>query len=113
MLTDRGWADGREGAGKWRRRRWWSGFPPSSTLINQRGVQAVGLTAHVEQVAASSVIAVHLVAPATAAGEAAVVGVTGMRGGAAGLGGVRRRCSLVARNWRQSEKVWELQVAFV
>lgn len=113
MLTNGGWADGREGAGKWRRRR--PGFPPSA-LITQRRVQALGLMARVEQVAAasaSSAIAGHLVAPATTAREAAVVGITGMRGGAAGLGVVRRRCGLLGRNWRQSEKVWELQVAFV
>lgn len=112
MLTNRGRADGREGAGKRRR----PGFPPSPTLMSQRRVQALGLMAGGEQVAAasaSSLVAVHPISPATTAREAAVVGVTGVRGGAAGHGVVRRRCSLVGRNGRQSEKVWELQVAFV
>lgn len=114
MVTRRGWVDGREGAGEWRSGR--SDFPPSSTIMSQCRVQALGLMARVEQVAAASapsVIAVHLIAPATTAREAAVVRVTGMRGGAAGLGVVRRSCGLVGRNWRQSEEVWELQVALV
>lgn len=70
--------------------------------------------AHVEQVSAAfPVVAVRLIAPATVAREAAVVGVTGIRGGAAGLRVVGRRRSLVGCCWRQAQKVWELQVAFV
>lgn len=113
-MLSRGWADGREGAGKR-----WSGrsdLPPSPGIVTQRRVQALGLMARTEQVAAASaasVVAVRRVAPATTAGEAAVVGVTGMRGGAAGLGVIRRRRGLVGRNGRQSEKVRELQVALV
>lgn len=120
MLTNRGWADGREGAGKWRRKRRRPGFPPSSTLVAQRRVQALGLmAARGEQVAAAAAfsVTVHLIAPtpagAAAGGEAAVVGVPGMGGGAAGPGVVPGRRSLVGRCRRQAEEVWELQVVFV
>lgn len=62
---------------------------------------------------ASPVVAVGLVASAAAGGEAAVGGVTGARGGAAGLRAVRRRHGLVGRPWRQAQEVGELQVALV
>lgn len=62
---------------------------------------------------ASPVVGVGLVAPPSAAREAAVGGVTGVRGGAAGLGVARRRRGLVGRRWRQAQEVGELQVALV
>lgn len=112
-----GRVDGGDGA---RKRRGWPAFPPPSALSSQRGVQALGLMARVEQVAAappasssSPVIAIGLISPATAAGEAAVVGVTGVRGGATGLSVVGRRRGPVGCHRRQAQKVWELQVAFV
>lgn len=70
--------------------------------------------ARVEQVGATCpVVAFRLIAPATAAGEAAVVRVAGIRGGATGLRVVGRRRRLVGCYWRQAQEIWELQVAFV
>lgn len=111
-LANLGWVDWGYGARKWRG----SGFPPSSTFSAQCRVQALGLMARAEQVGAASsspVIAVCLIALATTAREAAIVGVTGIRGRATGLGVVGRRHSLVRYHWWQAQKVWELQVAFV
>lgn len=106
-----GWVDGGDGGGeRWRR----LGFPARSALRAERRVQAVGLMARAEQVRAAqtaAVVAVCLVAPPTAAGEAAVV--AGVRGGAGGLGVVGRRRILLGCHRRQAQKVRELQVAFV
>ena len=59
--------------------------------------------AHVEQVGAASssspLVAVGLIAPATAARVGAVVGVPLVGGGATGLGVVGRRPSLIGCHW--------------
>lgn len=110
MLRALGCVDGRYGAREWRRG---SGFPLPTALIAQRRVQALGLMGRVEQVCATScfVAAVRLITSATASREAAVVGVMGIGGGATGLKAGER--TLVGCHWRQAQKVWELQVAFV
>lgn len=112
MLGALEWLDGRDGA----RKRRWSGLPALRAIGARRKVQTLGLTAGAEEMAATSsrpVAAGRLMAPVTTAREAAIVGVPGIWCGATGLIVVGRRHGLGGCRWRQPQKVWELQVAFV
>lgn len=107
MPGELGGVDGGGGAGK---RRGWPGF--SAPVRADARVQALGVMTSAQQVGATqkpSLVAAWLVTATTAAGEAAVLGVAGVRGGGVELIAVSgvRRCG------RQPQEVRELQVALV